>query len=100
MMMKTCSSLHRFITVKDGRFMDAHVLEYGQTTAFARYETAEYRRTAQTDPGGQNMNVLKLLFLVTSIFAVTTTEMNGQHYINQEDRLWKPSSIRQPTVQK
>lgn len=35
-------SPHRFITVKDGRFMDAHVLEYGQTTAFARYETAEY----------------------------------------------------------
>ena len=33
------------------------------------------------------MNVLRLLFLVKSIFAVTTTEMNGQHYIKQEDIL-------------
>ena len=32
----------RFITVKDGRFKDAHVFEYGQSTAFARYKTAEY----------------------------------------------------------
>ena len=41
--LELAGSLHRFITVKDGRFMDAHVLEYGQSTAFARYETAEYR---------------------------------------------------------
>ena len=33
------------------------------------------------------MNVLKLRFLMTSIFAVTRTEMNGQHYIKQEDKL-------------
>jgi len=30
------------IAVKDGRFKDAHVFEFGQSTAFAKYKTAEF----------------------------------------------------------